>query len=334
MTHSSRHEDDGFRDRGRRIDDAETTPRVAALSKIHDFDVADGTPDPRGWTVRDARGTDIGKVHDLIVDTVAMRTRYLDVKLDKKAVNLDSDRDVLIPVGQARLDDDDDRVILSSLAATQIATLPEYTHGDIDREYESSLLPNFDSGAVDATNGGDSGAAIGAMTGDRSAAPTGTVADAPTGDFYDNRHFDEGSFFGKRRAQQGDEERLTRSEEELEIGKRRVPAGTMSIRKRVETEHVSQPVTTTHEEVTVERRPVANADSASRGEAQIGQDEIRIPVYEDELVVDKRRVVKEELVVKKNAVQETKTVEADLRKEKVDVDESGLRNKRSPEDRK
>jgi uncharacterized protein (TIGR02271 family) len=348
MTHSSRHEDEVSGDRGRRGDDGQYLPRVAALSKIDDdFDVAEGTPDPRGWSVRDASGTDIGKVHDLIVDTVAMRTRYLDIKLDKKALNLDKDRDVLVPVGQARLDDDDDRVILASMAGTRIASLPEYTHGDIDRNYENSLLPNFDEGAIDATNGGDSGAAIGAMSGDASASQSGVIADAPERDFYDNRHFDESRFFGNRRAQpqqqqlrpeqqrqehQGNEERLTRSEEELAIGKRRVPAGAMSIRKRVETRHVAEPVNTSHEEVTIERRPVANADSVAG--AYIGEDEIRIPVYEDELVVDKRRVVKEEIVVKKNEVQDTQTVEADLRKERIDVDESGVRNQRPPENRR
>jgi uncharacterized protein (TIGR02271 family) len=354
MTHSSRHEDDGFGDRGRRSDDGQYIPRVAALSKIDDdFDVAEGTPDPRGWTVRDASGTDIGKVHDLIVDTVAMRTRYLDIKLDKKALHLDDDRDVLVPVGQARLDDDDDRVILASMPATRIATLPAYTHGDIDRSYENALLPNFDEGAIDATNGGDSGAAIGAMSGDRSSSERGVIAEAPERDFYDSQHFDENRFFGNRRGQQtqqtqqqlqqqqqaqqrqqqrDNEERLTRSEEELAIGKRRVPAGQMSIRKRVETRHVAEPVSTSHEEVTIERRPVANADSAPG--ADIGEDEIRIPVYEDEIVVDKRRVLKEEIVVKKNEVHDTQTVEADLRKEKIDVDESGLRNQRPPENRR
>ena len=346
MTHSSRHDDDAFGDRGRRGDDGQYTPRVAPLSKIdHDFDVAEGTPDPRGWTVRDASGTDIGKVNDLIVDTVAMRTRYLDVQLDKKKLHLDKDRDVLIPVGQARLDDDDDRVILASLSGTRIASLPEYTHGEIDRNYENSLLPNFDEGAIDATNGGDAGAAIGAMSGDRSTSRSGVIADAPESDFYDNRHFDEDRFFGNRRTQQqqqqqqqqeqerqqGEEQHFTRSEEELAIGKRRVPAGSMSIRKRVETRHVAEPVSTTHEEVTIERRPVANADSATG--ADIGEGEIRIPVYEDEIVVDKRRVLKEEIVVKKNEVQDTQTVEADLRKEKIDVDDSGARNQRPPERR-
>lgn len=340
MTDSTRHQDDGFGERGRRGDDADATPRVGALSSIKDFDVAEGTPDPRGWSVTDASGTKVGKVHDLIVDTVEMRTRYLDVRLDKDALSLDDDRDVLIPVGQARLDDDDDRVILGSLQATQLAGLPPYTHGDVDRDYESSLLPNFDAGAIDATNGGDSGASIGSMA----AGSTGGVDDATmtnaSRDFYDSHHFDENRFFGRRRPQQaqqsgdgqrGDEQRITRSEEELAIGKRRVPIGAMSIRKRVDTQHVSQPVSTSHEEVTVERRPVSNADGA-RG-ANISDNEIRIPVYEDEIVVDKRRVVKEELVVKKQAVQDTQTVEADLRKERVDVDDSGIRHQSSPEDR-
>ncbi|MEP7065173.1 MAG: PRC-barrel domain-containing protein, partial [Gemmatimonadota bacterium] len=195
MTHSTGHEDDRFGDRGRRGDDGDATPRIAALGDIGDFDVAEGTPDPRGWTVRDVSGNEVGKVHDLIVDTVEMRTRYLDVKLDKKKLNLDDDRDVLIPVGQARLDDDDDRVILGSLSAAQLSTLPSYTHGSLDRDYESSLLPNFDAGAVDATAGGDSGAAIGSMSGGKAGLTDADIGGSTTGDFYDNHHFDEGNFF-------------------------------------------------------------------------------------------------------------------------------------------
>ena len=341
MTDSTRNLDDGSGDRGRRSDNADATPRVGALSSIKDFNVAEGTPDPRGWTVVDSTGMKVGKVHDLIVDTVEMRTRYLNVRLDKDALHFEDDRDVLIPVGQARLDDDDDRVVLGSLKALQLAGLPAYTHGDIDRDYESSLLPNFDAGAVDATGGGDSGAAIGAMSPGDSGGMDDASMQTASRDFYDNRHFDENRFFGKRRQQQGsedqrnadqgDRQRMTRSEEELAIDKRRVPIGAMSIRKRVDTQHVSQPVNTTREEVTVERRPVSNADSAHGSD--MGEDEIRIPVYEDEIVVDKRRVMKEEVVVKKQAVQETKNVEADLQKERIDVDDSNLRRGSSNEDR-
>ena len=335
MTHSSRH-DDGFGDRGRRSDDGQYTPRVAALSKIDDdFDVAEGTPDPRGWTVRDSWGTDIGKVHDLIVDTVAMRTRYLDVQLDKKALHLEKDRDVLIPVGQARLDDDDDRVILGTLAATQIATLPEYTHGDIDRDYESALLPNFDAGAIDATNGGDSGAAIGAMSDDQPPVPRGTIADAPKSDFYDNRHFDDSRFFGNRRAerrQEAEAERRADAEVKGEPDATRESTRDATIRRRAEARQAAESASGGPDEVNVERRPVANADSASQSE--IGEDEVRIPVYEDQIVVEKRRVLKEELVVKKDAVQNAQSSQTNPRRDNIDGGASRTRDQAPGDERR
>jgi uncharacterized protein (TIGR02271 family) len=43
---------------------------------------------------------------------------------------------------------------------------------------------------------------------------------------------------------------------------------------------------------------------------------------EEVVVCEKRPVVKEEVVVKKRAVEETEQVEADLRKERIDVDKS------------
>lgn len=113
------------------------------------------------------------------------------------------------------------------------------------------------------------------------------------------------------------ERTITRSEEELEIGKREVSRGEAKISKHVETEHVSQPVTRRREEVVVERRPV---EAGARADASIGNDEIRIPLTEEELVVEKRPVVKEELVIGKRVVEERDTVEADLRREEFDID--------------
>jgi uncharacterized protein (TIGR02271 family) len=148
-------------------------------------------------------------------------------------------------------------------------------------------------------------------------------------DFYRNRNFDDSRFYGKRWEQagrpdagmmEGDEARVTRSEEELAIAKRRVAAGEVSVEKQVETEHVSQPVTVRREEVSVERRPVTEARLGS--DPRIGEDEIVVPVTEEELLVEKRPVVKEEIVIKKHAVEHTEEVDADLRKERVDIDDS------------
>jgi len=119
----------------------------------------------------------------------------------------------------------------------------------------------------------------------------------------------------------GDERRITRAEEELVVGKRPVKTGEVGIRKTVETEHVSKSVPLTHEEVEIERHPVA-ADSR-RDDVEIGEQSIRIPLSAEEAVVNKRAVAKEEVVVKKRAVKETRNVEGEVRKERIDVNKRG-----------
>ena len=130
--------------------------------------------------------------------------------------------------------------------------------------------------------------------------------------------------------------RMVLSEEELAIGKRQVAAGEVDVRKHVETEHVRREVPLRHEEVEVERRPITDGYSATG--ATIGRDEdIRVPLHAEEAVVEKRVVPKEELVVRKHQVTETETVDADLRRERAEVDRevnrTHLRDDRLDDDR-
>ena len=118
----------------------------------------------------------------------------------------------------------------------------------------------------------------------------------------------------------GTEERMTLSEEELAVGTREVRAGEVEVEKRVETEHVRREVPLTHEEVTVERRPIEGGMVAG-GINQIGEEHIRVGLTAEEAVVEKRVVPKEELVVRKQEVTEERTVEADLRTERAEVRE-------------
>lgn len=115
----------------------------------------------------------------------------------------------------------------------------------------------------------------------------------------------------------GDVRRITRSAEELKIGRREVPVGEVTVNKEVETEHVRVPTQRTREDVHVERRP---ASAAASGD--IKDEQIRVPITEEELVVEKRPVVKEEIVVSKEAKTETVEVEEDVRKERVNIDRS------------
>ena len=85
--------------------------RVVPLGQLDDFRVAEGDPDGRGWEVLASDGRKIGEVDELLVDTAAMKVRYLDVDLDVDDVVLSGghDRHVLIPIGYARLERDRDR---------------------------------------------------------------------------------------------------------------------------------------------------------------------------------------------------------------------------------
>jgi uncharacterized protein (TIGR02271 family) len=297
--------------------------RVVPLDQLDDFKVAEGDPDVRGWEVVSSDGRKIGDVDTLLVDTAAMKVRYLDVDVEDDLLegSNDQDRHILIPIGYARLDQDDDRIFVDTLNSSDIRTLPAYTHEGLTRDYETSLRQRWDRGMQAA-----GGAAAGA-------APAAPAAKKPRkqADFYEHEGFDENRFYAGRRGEEG-EPRLTLAEEELEIQKRRHQAGEVDIRKHVETEHVRKQVPVMHEEVTVERRPVEGEMRTAN--ARIGEDqEIRIPVTEEEVVVQKRPVVKEELIVKKHEVQGERTVEADVRRERAEIEREGdvdLRDEREP----
>jgi uncharacterized protein (TIGR02271 family) len=124
------------------------------------------------------------------------------------------------------------------------------------------------------------------------------------------------------------EARLTLSEEELAVGKQRVASGAVEVGKRVETQHVRESVPVTREEVTIERRPATGMSTAPT----IEEGEVRVPLSHEEVVVEKRVVPKEELVIKKHEVQGEQVVEDEVRRERVEVNRTGDVNLR--EDKK
>jgi hypothetical protein len=80
-------------------------------------------------------------------------------------------RHVLVPIGHARLDPQHDRVHLEDLTAGQIAELPDYDYGNLDRDTEARLRQYFDR----------------------------TSGHAPGDDFYASPSFDTDRFYSARR---------------------------------------------------------------------------------------------------------------------------------------
>ena len=170
-----------------RLDEALPT-RVSPLRSLHNHRITDGDPDVRGWEVYGADNRRIGRVDDLLVDTEAMKTRYLAVTLDLEPAGSEavaapmptepgpvaygapltatsamggltpivsetavrntltdqvnrltmddnrgtSSRRVLIPIGQARLDPQRDRIVVEGLRADEAPGLSDYDGGEID----------------------------------------------------------------------------------------------------------------------------------------------------------------------------------------------------------
>ena len=118
-----------------------------------------------------------------------------------------------------------------------------------------------------------------------------------------------------------DQERIELREEELRAEKERVQAGEVRLRKEVVEEEKTIQVPVTHEEVVVEKHSVGGRRPA---EGNIGDDEeIRIPLMEEEVHVEKTPVVREEVSLRKQQVQDTERVSETVRREEAWVDSTG-----------
>ncbi len=110
-------------------------------------------------------------------------------------------------------------------------------------------------------------------------------------------------------------------EEELQAHKQAAQAGEVTLRKDVVTEQRTIDVPVTHEEVAVERHAVDRRPS----DRPIGEggETVRVPVREEQVSVEKRPVVTEEVEIGKRQVQETKQVSGTVRREEVRVEGQG-----------
>jgi uncharacterized protein (TIGR02271 family) len=119
-----------------------------------DYKVSDEDPDVRGWDLVSSTGEKLGEVEELIVDTQAMKVRYLDVEIDDDILdtNDDDDRHVLIPIGAVHLDYDNKNVLAPNLSNQSISALPFYHGEEISRDFEhriiSAFSPTYQPGTV------------------------------------------------------------------------------------------------------------------------------------------------------------------------------------------
>ena len=251
-----------------------------------------GTPEERyaDYGIYDQYGERIGPLSDLFVD-MNDEPEYVGV-----STGLPENRSVLIPAEVITIDDRQRRMVVSHpRSVVQTAPSLGYTE-EVTPEFERRIRVHYgldteDRAGYAAYYAGEGG-------------PAETIGADP-------------AHHGSER----EDVRVRRSEEELRVETREREAGEMRVRKRVRTERERLTVPRKRVEVTVERVPVEGVATGKEASTapEIGEEEIVVPVVEEEIVVEKRPVVKEEIRIRKQVVEDVEVVEEDVRKEEVEV---------------
>jgi uncharacterized protein (TIGR02271 family) len=186
--------------------------------------------------------------------------------------------------------------------------------GELSQREEATLYRHYGleyserrsgSGLPEGTTGqaGDTGAGAG----------TGTTADtsAATGGGEGGGRF--------ARGDGGDDEAMTRSEEEVRVGTAERERGRARLRKWVETEQVDETVPVKRETARVEREPITdeNVDQAMSG-PEISEEEHEVTLHEEEAVVEKRAVPKERVRLEKDTEVDEEQISETVRKERIE----------------
>ncbi len=267
-----------------------------------------------GYEVYDRNGEKIGKVDDLFVDEND-QPEYIGVKMGF----LGLEGTGLIPWELTRADEQGRRIEVS-VEKAQVKEGPSFNDDeDITPQYENEVRSHYGLGAMQgAADRGAYGDYYADKEREGEVGPGVRMGDTETGEFRGHGRGQEGVNQPGDDLEDEDELRVQRVEEELRAGTREREAGGVHVRKRVRTEREQLRVPKRREEVHVERVPVEGREAS---EAEIGEDEVFMPVTEEEVVVEKRPEVKEEIRVRKDVVQDEELVEEDVRREEVDIDD-------------
>src|SRR5215212_1907336 len=277
------------------------------------------TPEQRytDYEVYDQHGVRIGPISDLFVDDTD-EPEYIGVEAGSI-----TNRSVLVPAEVIEIDDQLRRMVVSR-PITVVETAPSLGYDDeVTPDFERRVRLHYalpiTRGVEGTTPGGvstEGGTTEGGTTEGRTAdlGLTGVGGEKPSSDVA---------------GREDDEISVRRSEEEILVGRREREAGAMRVRKRVRTERERIEVPRKRTEVTVERVPVEEG-ATSGGEIaatpQIGEEEIVVPIVEEEVVVEKRPVVKEEIRIRKQVVEDVEVVEEDVRKEEIEIEDQSHRD--------
>jgi uncharacterized protein (TIGR02271 family) len=238
----------------------------------------------RGADVIDASGDKVGTVEEIYLDQETNQPEWALVK-----TGMFGGKSTFVPLSGATPQDNTLRV---QYEKNQIKDAPKIDPDQqLSQSEERELYAHYGMGYAETTG----------QNGDHDREPVGEDVSGPETD-----------------------NAMTRSEEELRVGKTQQERGRVRLKKYVVTDQVQQTVPVQREEVRVEREPItdANVDNATDGPA-ISDEEHEVTLREEVPVADKVAVPKERVRLDKETVTDEETVSGEVRQERIDVDEDG-----------
>ena len=272
---------------------------------------------PQEWIGRqiaDTTGRPYGTLEELFVGRTTGEPEFGIVTVDR--IGGGGTKRVAVPLESARPEGD---VILLPLDRHRVREAPEVqrTVDSIPPEAGERIV-SFFAGAhqVDTT------APMGAET-----APTEAISPAAA----------PAPPVGPAPAVPDEEVEVTRSEEELVVDKEAYVTERVRLRKVIVEEEVTVTVTLRREELRIEREPidaldVADVDHLERGngDAQLTEGELEFVLLAEEPVVHKRVVPVERIKVARDTIVDQHRITDQVRKERVEVDETPVREEPYP----
>jgi uncharacterized protein (TIGR02271 family) len=288
-----------------------------ALHKIKDFDPEYRThfedQDLIGYHAY-AGPEKIGSVDDLLVDDEG-KIRYLVINTGFWIMG----KQVLLPIGRARIDYQSQRIAVDGLTRTQVEELPKYDGSmPVDSEHEEKVRGVYRPMSA-GTAAVDTATPI-ETAGVETATPLDQdrIAQERKDYTYDR---DPALYNLDDEAHQN----LRLYEERLIASKTRAKTGEVTIGKHVETENTKVSVPLDKERVVIERTtPTGAGEAVTPGDTAFKEGEVaRMEVFEETPDIRKEAFVREEVSVKKQVDQQTVNAEEALRREELDINTEG-----------
>jgi uncharacterized protein (TIGR02271 family) len=262
-----------------------------------------------GATAYDSDGDRVGGVDTVYVDDETNQGKFALVN-----TGLFGMRSSFVPLEGATLDGDDLRLAHPKDKIKDAPNLDPDGHLEPEQEQELFRYYGISEGHGTAGTPTPDTHTAGTPTPATPTAGIPTAESAPTSEATDR------GTTGHDTSGPETDDAMTRSEQQLRVGKEERETGRARLRKHVVTENVTKTVPVQREEVRIEREPVTegNVDAATDG-PELSEEEHEVVLHEEQPVVEKETVPTERVRLDKEVHTDEEQISEEVAHEEIEL---------------